>query len=444
MMQILTTDRAAGLRLSLADLDLPARTGREDFVRRALGTPVDPVVHEFLARHATGIDVSDEFVRVVTHFATPEGHTPAGFRRELGLQHGTVVVDLQRDIGCGEDGRDRPTKVLYSADSANPYEIEPIAPFVANLTCNPGIIYDLFLHNPEANVGGAFTNRDEVLAEIGRILGPGCDISVELNNPFEPDFSRIVEEAARFRELLSPYRVVIKVPHTGPVNMSNVDQLFDGDKRLDVRYSSGTTEDRLRGHNLALKLGDEGFRVNFTLMFEPHQSALALQVRPAYINAFIRHRKRQTERIAGLLTSHEVTDDPAFLTELRSYMVSTDYLSSRETDLDLASVESLARDVLHIRGVENLDAVGDGLDSGRHALRVLRASNLPDTRLILCSMEGGLNYPDVDRMLMEPEFEDMIDRVVVTAEPQYLARFTSTNQVVSYQRRFMTAARGQT
>jgi hypothetical protein len=35
----------------------------------------------------------------------------------------------------------------------------------------------------------------------------------------------------------------------------------------------------------------------------------------------------------------------------------------------------------------------------------------------------------------------MTGRVVVTAEPNYLARFTSANQVISYQRRFMTAAR---
>lgn len=54
-----------------------------------------------------------------------------------------------------------------------------------------------------------------------------------------------------------------------------------------------------------------------------------------------------------------------------------------------------------------------------------------------------MNYPDIDRLLMEDEFKDMADRVVVTAEPQYLARFTSTNQVVSYQRRFMKAAAGQ-
>lgn len=78
----------------------------------------------------------------------------------------------------------------------------------------------------------------------------------------------------------------------------------------------------------------------------------------------------------------------------------------------------------------------------RHNLRTLGQANLTGTRLIICSMEGPLNYPDIDRLLMEPEFEDMVDRVVVTAEPQYLARFTSTNQVVSYQRRFMAAAEG--
>ena len=36
----------------------------------------------------------------------------------------------------------------------------------------------------------------------------------------------------------------------------------------------------------------------------------------------------------------------------------------------------------------------------------------------------------------------MNKKVVITAEPNYLARFTSTNQVISYQRRFMNAAKG--
>ncbi len=37
----------------------------------------------------------------------------------------------------------------------------------------------------------------------------------------------------------------------------------------------------------------------------------------------------------------------------------------------------------------------------------------------------------------------MADRVVITAEPEYLAKFTTNNQVVTYQRRFMNAAQGQ-
>ena len=84
----------------------------------------------------------------------------------------------------------------------------------------------------------------------------------------------------------------------------------------------------------------------------------------------------------------------------------------------------------------------DGLDSVRHNLRMLRQCNLPDTRLIICSMEGERNYPEIDLLMADPEFEDMIGKVVITAEPSYLARFSSSNQVVSYQRRFMNAAKG--
>ena len=64
----------------------------------------------------------------------------------------------------------------------------------------------------------------------------------------------------------------------------------------------------------------------------------------------------------------------------------------------------------------------------RHNLRLLRNNNLRDTRLIICSMEGDYNYPDIDRLMADPEFDDVIDRVVITAEPGYLARFTSANQ----------------
>lgn len=70
-----------------------------------------------------------------------------------------------------------------------------------------------------------------------------------------------------------------------------------------------------------------------------------------------------------------------------------------------------------------------------------QTSNLDDTRLIICSMEGPLNYPDIMRMLTEDEFIGMHDRVIITTEPNYLARFSSSPLVVAYQRRFMTAAR---
>ena len=180
---------------------------------------------------------------------------------------------------------------------------------IANLTCNPGIIYDLFINNPKANVGNKFKTRDEVMQEIGNILGPGCDISVELNNPFSNNINELLEEAEKFREMLSKYRVVIKVPHTGPVNTENVHELLEGDKKFQLAYDAGLTKDKFRGHNLALLLHEHGFRINFTLMFEPYQTALALQARPYFINSFIRHRGAASRSIKNTSISllHQTT-----------------------------------------------------------------------------------------------------------------------------------------
>lgn len=427
----------------LRSLGLPAVTGQETDVQRVLDHTVTAQTFHELAGTARRIGVTAELAEVVRYFATPDGHTPPGFRVELGMEaDGLLLADLVRDISYDADGLLRPTNVLFSADSANPYEIAPVAPLVANLTCNPGIIYDLFLNDPKANVGGAFKDRDEVMTEIGRLLGPGCDISVELNNPFAADFAEILDEAERFREILSRWRVVIKVPHTGPVNADNVGQLLTGDKRLDRRWWQPPTADAFRGHNLALALREHGFRVNFTLMFEPYQTQLALQARPYFVNSFIRHRLMQSTRMRALLDGYAASHDAAMLTALRDYMVGTDYLASTDADLDPHEVLAMAEHLVGYRGLRTTEGA-DGLDSVRHNLRVLRAANLPDTRLIVCSMEGDRNYPDIDRLLATDEFADMTRRVVVTAEPGYLARFTSTNQVISYQRRFMTAAAGQ-
>ena len=188
------------MKITLNSLGLSSVRGEESYVERIKDMPVSLDEYKDIAQVAEYIGVTEQFKDIIATFHTPEGETPAGFRRELVFDKDKVIrVDLVRDISYDKNGILRPTNVLFSADSANPYEVAPISPLISNLTCNPGIIYDLFINNPKANVGNVYKNRDEVMAEIGRILGPGCDISVELNNPFEEDFNKILEEAEKFR-----------------------------------------------------------------------------------------------------------------------------------------------------------------------------------------------------------------------------------------------------
>ena len=428
-----------GINYTLRSLEASSVRDEEAYVQRVLDMQISAGDCAMLRGVVKHIGVTDRFKDVIKTFSVPEGETPAGFRLESTLEEGGLLkVDLVRDISYDKNGVKRPTKLIFSADSANPYEVAPIAPLLGNLTCNPGIVYDLFINNPKANVGGKFKTREEVMAELGRILGPGCDISVELNNPFEKDFNKILEECEEFKEMLSEYRLVVKVPHTGPINASTVGQLLEGDKRFSIRYDQCSTPDALAGHNLALKLREHGYRINYTLMFEPYQTALALQAKPYFINSFIRHRLKQTEAFKKLVDIYELTGEVKYLEEIRNQMLANDYLASGETDADLLSCYKKAKDIIRYRNFENAEG-SDGLDGVRHNLRLLRQENLRDTRLILCSMEGDYNYPDIDKLMADPEYQDVIDRVVITAEPGYLARFTSTNQVVSYQRRFMNA-----
>ena len=415
--------------------------GEEDLVARVMDTAIAGDEYDALSNRVRYIGAGGTFKDVMNAFPSAGG-TPPGFRRELVMRPGGMLqVDLARDIAYDANGLRRPTNVLFSADSANPYEVAPISPFIANLTCNPGIVYDLFINNPKANVGGAYKTRDEVMEEIGRILGPGCDISVELNNPFESDFGVILEEVEKFKAMFTKYRVVIKVPHTGAVTPENVEQLLSGDKTLDKVFHDVTTGDALRGHALALKLQQLGYRINFTLMFEPYQTLFALQARPYFINSFIRHRYMQTGAIKRFLDLYNASGDLSHLEELRNLFLKNDYYSPSQADTDLPAVKKYGEDIIKYRRFES-DEGSDGLDGFRHNLRVLRNCNLPDTKLIVCSMEGDYNYPDIDNVLADPEFRDMNDKVVITAEPNYIARFTSTNQVTSYQRRFMNAAKG--
>jgi Transaldolase/Fructose-6-phosphate aldolase len=427
---------------SVATLGLATVFGEESYVRRVAHHALSLDAVRALDSRARAIGVTSEFREVVDHFRTPPDETPAGFRIDLRLEaDGLLLVDLARDIAYDTNGLLRPTNVLFSADTANPYELAPVAKLVANLTCNPGIVYDLFLNDPRANVGGLFRDRDEVFTEIARILGPGSDITVELNNPFA-ELGEVLEEAEHFREILSRWRVVIKVPHTGPVNAENYHQLLEGDKQLDTRFEAPTTKDAFYPHNLALAMREHGFRINFTLMFEPYQVLLALQARPYFINAFIRHRKIQSASMRELIDAYRSTHDVSHLEKLRSFLIEKDYLARTDTDVPLTDCLAMAERMVTYRRFDEPEGA-DGLDSVRHALRILRGANLPDTRLIICSMEGDVMYPDIDRLLATDEFADMTRRVVITAEPNYLARFTSANQVISYHRRFLTAAQGQ-
>lgn len=416
--------------------------GEERYVDHLLDLPMGLDLFEDLRCVARKIGVTKNFQAVIDCFQVPEKTTPPGFRIEFVLEReGVVRADLVRDISYDKNGQRRPTGVLFSADSANPYEVAPISNLIVNLTCNPGIIYDLFINNPKANVGGQFKTRDEVMQEIGRILGPGADISVELNNPFA-DIQECLDEAAKFREMLNPYRVVIKVPHTGPVNARNMCELLEGDKKFSTRYDQGATADMVHGHNLALTLREHGYRINFTLMFEPFQTALALQAKPYFINSFVRHRLLQSQAIQKHLDLFAVSDDAQFLADLRKYFIASDYLPASAAGMELLEVKKMGERIVKYRQIEEGYEGDDGLDAVRHNLRVIQRCNLPDTRLIICSMEGETQYPDIDKLLTEEEFRDVADRIVITAEPQYLARFTSTNQVVSYQRRFLNAAKG--
>ncbi|NTU50736.1 MAG: hypothetical protein HGA87_07695, partial [Desulfobulbaceae bacterium] len=134
-----------------------------------------------------------------------------------------------------------------------------------------------------------------------------------------------------------------------------------------------------------------------------YQTALAMQAKPAFINTFVRHRLMQSEQMKQLLAFFNLTRDKKHLEDLRSFMLKVDLLSKSETEKDLLAVKHFAEDLLAYRNFDN-DGGSDGLDMVRHNLRMLKQNNLPDTRLIVCSMEGPYNYPDIDKLLAEPEF----------------------------------------
>lgn len=382
------------------------------------------------------LGVSPFFREIVDLFDDGSKETPAGFRVEWTLlQDGLFQADLVRDIGYEKNGVPRPTNVLFSADCCDPYEISDFKNILANITTNPVIIYDRFLTNPKANIGNKFKSREEVLTEIHRIAGSGVDISVELNNPFASD-QEILAEAESFTKLIPKCCLVVKVPHFGPLNKENVSQLAEG--TFSKRYSQADTKSAFRCHDVALLLKEHGYRVNFTLMFEPYQVALALQAKPYYINCFIRNRYKMSQEMSDLLACFDATGDESYLEHLRAHMVKKDYLAPSDTGMSVMEVAGRARRMLAYRQWKDQGA--DGLDEARDALRHLKQGHLTESKLIICSMDGDLMYPLVDKMLLEEEFRDMKHKVVISAAPEYFAQFTSAPDVLTYNRNFIRAA----
>lgn len=422
--------------------EIKVAAGDESYALRLINHELDSEMYKTMKDQVEYLGVTDNFKEVIDYFRVPDGETPAGFRVEYVLESdGVCRADLVRDISYDKNEIIRPTKYLFSADTANPYEVAHIKDMIANLTCNPAIIYNYFINNPQANVGGKFKTRDEVMMEISKILGPGVDISVELNDPFGSSEAQILEEAAYFKEILSKHRVVIKVPHTASINKDNVKELLTGDQKFYRAWNQGTTEDRLRGHNLAIMLKEHGYRVNFTLMFDPFQTALALQARPYFINSFVSARMLQSKHMLGLLNAYNTTSDKSFMDMLKQFMLDNDYIGANQADMDLLEIKSVAEAVLKYRNYT--DASTDGLDGLRHNLRQLSRINNSETRLIICNYQGCDIYQYVDKVLMEDEFKDVLDKVVITASPEIISQHATSPLVVQYQRKFMNAAAGQ-
>ena len=139
------------IQSKIRNLGLKAVPGEEDYVQRIMNYPLSLDEYRAISGIADYIGVMPEFKKVIDYFKVPSGETPAGFEIQLEISSDRVLrANLKRNISYDKNGQKHPTNLLFSADSANPYEVAPIAPMLANLTCNPGIIYDLFINNPKA------------------------------------------------------------------------------------------------------------------------------------------------------------------------------------------------------------------------------------------------------------------------------------------------------
>ena len=53
-------------------------------------------------------------------------------------------------------------------------------------------------------------------------------------------------------------------------------------------------------------------------MFEPYQTAMAMQAKPYFINSFVRHRAKLSAAFQRLLGFYDMTGDRKYLEQLRN------------------------------------------------------------------------------------------------------------------------------
>ena len=117
------------LNVTLDSLGLETVRGDESFVSRVQDMPVSKEEFFDLTKMAKYVGVTEQFKDVINTFHTPEGETPAGFKRELVMEKdGVVKVNLVRDISYDKNGILRPTNVLFFVVCGFPFVIFPCSP----------------------------------------------------------------------------------------------------------------------------------------------------------------------------------------------------------------------------------------------------------------------------------------------------------------------------
>ena len=109
---------------SLVSGDVQIVSKDEAYVRRALHQNISFDEYAFLMKVVKYIGVSERFRDVIDRFHVAEGETPAGFKIEYNMKENQILeIDLVRNISYDKNGQKRPTKFIFSADTANPYEL---------------------------------------------------------------------------------------------------------------------------------------------------------------------------------------------------------------------------------------------------------------------------------------------------------------------------------